>query len=445
MTKGNKRWNIIVITVDSLRADAIGGSEGRDQSPPYLEQFTQQGIVFSQAIAQGPYTTASIPSLLTGLFPSRLELIPFPEITGVLPGNELTLASWLKKAGYHTAAFHSSPLLSRIFGYARGFDAFYDDLLGQNLRLPPKAKLALNRLQRAFRAQPYLPAKTLNHKALAWLEGVKEPFFLWLHYMDTHGPYQHKKGLRYLEKVRAERLWRKAAKEGRPKTGLLTGAEVEELRAAYREEVAYLDRQLEILFERLDRMGLLQSSLIVFTSDHGDAFGEHGFFVHPHYPYEELIRVPLIIRTPGIEPKIIDKPVPLVSLTPTVLDFTGTSVDTAFDGQSLRPLLETGDDSCLPEYIISEAEFDPYYIGAIRTVEWKLILNEEAGTKELYHLIEDPNERQNVVQDYPNIAEELETKLRDRRHPTQKSEEIRELLKADHEILDKRLQDLGYL
>ena len=443
MVRKNEQLNIILITSDSLRADALGYWGEKKQNTPWCNHFVPQGVAFTQAIAQGPYTTTSIPSLLTGLHPIKLKPILSHDIAGVLMQGTATLAELLKNAGYHTAAFHSNPLLSRIFGYDRGFDIFYDDLFLRNLRIPSKAKLALNRLQRALRVQPYLPAKSLTQKALAWLNQAKRPFFLWLHYMDTHGPYQRRKRLRYLEKFRAERLWRKAVK----KPELVTEEEKKKLREAYREEVAYLDQRIGMLFEQIDLMGFVHSSILVFTADHGEAFGEHGYFTHTHQLYEELIRVPLIIHVPEIQPRIIDKLVGLVNLTPTILDFAGVKVDESFDGHSFRPLIESGDESYLPDYIISEAEFNPY-IGAIRTADWKFILNERAGTKELYNVTMDVQEQHNVIHNYPNIAEELEAKLRkhfSKGFPSKKSKGTEQLSNVDQKILDKRLRDLGYL
>jgi arylsulfatase len=436
--------NVILITADSLRVGGVRWDKANGQSLSSLRQFASQGIAFPQAIAQGPYTTASIPSLLTGKYPSRLKPIASDKIAGVLMEGAFTLAELLHQAGYHTAAFHSNPLLSRIFGYNQGFDDFYDDLFLQSLKLSRRAMLLLNRLQRILRRQPYLPAEGLNWKALAWLKKAREPFFLWLHYMEPHGPYQSRNGFQYLNKLKAEQLWRKAVKH--PEA--MTLPEVEELKRGYREEVAHLDRQLGILLEELQQMGPMESSLIIFTSDHGDAFGEHGLFSHPHQLYEELIRVPLIFRIPGLKPKTVEKPVPLVSLVPTILDFAGVKTDESFDGCSLRPLLESDDESCLPEYIISEAEFTPYYIGAIRTDEWKFILNERAGTKELYHLVEDQEEQRNVIHEYPQVAEELEAKLRahlSAGKPEEGEPDSAELSWEETKVLEERLRSLGYL
>lgn len=213
MSKEDKRLSMILITVDSLRANTTGYPGKVNQSTPSLDQFIQQGVMFAQAIAQGPYTTASIPSLLVGLYPIRLKPIPSNEIAGVLMEGVPTLAELLKQVGYHTGAFHSNPLLPRLFGYDRGFDTFYDDLFLKDLKLPQRAKLILNRAQRALRIHLYLPAAGINKKALDWLKKAKEPFFLWLHYMDPHGPYQSRRGFQYLNKIRAERPWRKAVKQ----------------------------------------------------------------------------------------------------------------------------------------------------------------------------------------------------------------------------------------
>jgi len=446
MERNGERCNILLITVDSLRADVC--CRPGANSTPNLDMLAERAAVFHTAIAQGPYTTASIPSLLSGKYPARLKRIASDKIAGVVAGETPTLPAYLKQAGYHTAAFHSNPLLSHAFGYNRNFDSFYDHLGFHNLKLSQRMSVLLNHVRRAFGTQPYLPAEGLSKKAIRWLEKARKPFFLWLHYMDPHGPYLAHGGFRYLNKFRSERLWRKAVRS--PEA--VSEGEAHELRAAYQQEVAYLDQQLGLFFNALDTMGLLDASLVVFTADHGDAFGEHGQFSHPHQLYEELIRVPLYIRMPGVQPRTIEEPVGLVSLAPTILDFAGVKANEPFDGPSLRPLIERGDKSTLPRYVITEAEFSPYYIGAIRTVEWKFILNEREGTKELYCLVNDPEEQRNVISEERDVARGLEAMLREYlsgSKPAQNGHSERGLQaglsQAEREELEDRLRALGYL
>lgn len=437
--------NILLITVDSLRADVVNccNEDKKPSLTPNIDCFAQSSLIFKEAWAQGPYTTASVPSILTGKYAGNLKPIPSNEIAGVLIEGTTTLAEYLKQYGYHTAGFHSNPLLSRIFGYDRGFDFFYDDLFLQRLRLPNRLKLMINRIQRILRPQPYLTAAGINRKVYPWLDKLRQPFFLWVHYMDPHGPYQTKNGLSYLAKFKAERLWQKAVKY--PQT--LSVREKETLHKNYLQEVSYLDRHFGHLAGKLASNNLLENTLTIITADHGDGFGEHGFYTHPHLLYEELIHVPLIIRPPGgyNEPKIINHPVTLVNLLPTILDYAGLPEADSIDGQSMKPLLMNPACLSLPDYVISEAEFQGENVSSIRSGQWKLIVNNRENTRELFNLAEDPGEQQNLFSLHYQTANMLENQLQmllrgKDNNPGDISPDLEE-----NEELRERLRGLGYL
>jgi arylsulfatase len=418
---------------------------------PNLDRFARKSIVFKTAIAQGFRTPISMPSLFTGKSPHKLTLSSIQSPFGLkhrfrclLLGEEPTIAQVLERHGYQTAGIHSNPLLTSYFGYHKGFQYFYEDLFLKNAALPSSVKRWLMRFPHFFRSSPYLPAESLNKKALSWLDQAKDPFFLWLHYMDAHGPYQSKKGLRYVNKIRADLLYRKAT--GNPKA--ITDEECQRLYEWYKEEVAYLDREIGKLFECLERKGRMENTLVILTADHGEEFREHGRLTHHSTLYEEVLHVPAIFKLPHADRGgwMVDKPIGLVQVFPTILDFLGIQTDIRFDGKSLFPLIDKNDERSLPDYVLSHGKFAPKPRISIRNEEWKLIVDDSLPKGELYHLKTDPGEHSNVVDNHPDITSKLTQELKRRvAGPSNGSRSAGWAKKeVDGEIL-QRLKELGYL
>ncbi len=437
----NKK-NILLITIDSLRADAIKCINHSSKiSTPNFDELAKKSVFFTNAISAGSYTTTSVPSILTGEYPSSLPLIKGKLYGHPTPEGNSKIAKILKRKDYKTSAFHSNPLLSRIFGYKDGFDSFYDDLFLKSFPLSGSLKWFLNRIRRLIRPVPYLPASKLNKKAIKWLKKTSSPWFLWLHYMDPHGPYQIHQGFPFLNRIKAERVWRKAHKTPEK----LTQREKEQLKEGYRKEVEYTDKQIGKLLDKLKKENKLKETIIIVTADHGEGFGDHGFYSHPHYLYDELLRVPLFVSTPGIEKKIVSSPVSLVNLVPTILELANLKSNESFDGKSLSPLIKKGDKNCLQEYIISESEFDPF-IGTIRGKKWKFIKNGKEDKEELYNLKKDPREKRNLLKENPEIAKKLRQKLKD--HVNSSSQKREKDQSSDQEMnqeIKDKLRSLGYI
>jgi arylsulfatase len=432
-----RKLNLLLITADSLRADAVGwGARHVGSSPtPHLDRLAEEALVFTQGIAQGTYTMMSMPALLAGAAPSRLRPYSFGEEGGVLLGPNATLPEAAVEAGYRTAGFHSNPYLSRAFGFERGFETFYDDVLLGQSRYQIKAHMLIYRLRRLIRFWPYLPARGLNRKVLSWLGQGDEPFFLWVHYMDTHGPYQSSAEFNLAARIRDEALWRKAVR--RPEA--LSAPERAGFAGAYRRAVTNLDREVGDFLEEFERRGWRDRTAVLFTADHGEEFFEHGRFGHSNAPYEELIRVPLTVCVPGVSARTIDAVVSLVDVAPTVVDIMGGAAPPHFEGQSLlrfatvaRPQLES--------VAIVEQTLAPY-VAAVRTREWKFILG-DTGRRELYALGTDPGEARNVVGEHSGVAQGLERQLAAHRRPPAESTT---LSLEEEDLVTKRLRDLGYL
>ncbi len=425
------RQNVILITIDSLRADVVGPS-----LTPVLDDLAAESLVFSNAIAQGCYTMMSMPALFAGTAPSRLRPYYFGEEHGVLLGAHPSVAEVVAQEGYHTGGFHSNPYLSRAFEFDRGFRDFDDDMVLGGSRQRARLHMLAYRLRRLFRSRPYLPAGPLNRKALAWLARARRPFFLWLHYMDTHGPYQSDVRFHLLTRIRDEGLWRKAI-GGRK---ALSPVERERVFESYRRAAANLDCALGEFFGALRRDGVLDQTAIVVTADHGEEFFEHGRFGHGNGPYEELIKVPLMIRVPGIPARTIDTQVSLVDVAPTVVELAGGPTRAHFEGQSLLRFARHRVAEAPALVAITEQTLTPY-VAAVRRTEWKLISGGD-GRAELYHLVHDPGETRNVAAEHTEVVTSLAAELQvHKKDPGS----LKSLSPDEEEVVARRLRDLGYL
>lgn len=465
------RPNILFVTVDSLRSDHV--SCCNPDSPvetPNVDSLASDGIAFTNAFAQGPFTTFSMPSLFTARYPSGLHYTSHDDggIVGVAIEDERTIVEAFAAAGYATAGFHSNPLLTDLFNFDRGFDTFDADM---PLRTSDVSKpaLLLTKARRLLRKHAYLPAEKLTEKSAAWAEEQvdDDPFFLWAHYMDPHGPYQSKDGFAYYEKFRAERLWQKAVHE--PET--ITDAERERLIKTYREEVRYTDRHVGRLVDRV-RAVSHRPLIVVFTADHGDGFGAHDYFSHPHELYDELLHVPLVVSIPSWPAGgSVEQLVELLDVAPTVLEAADIDRPHTFEGMSLAPAVEhavggtditkdaaesddvTGDSPTGPigntvdltDLVFAEAQLGTVYVGAVRTNSWKYVSHDLDDATYLYDLSTDLDELCDVSEDYPDVLDDLEKALLAHRERPAGVGDVGEVGQAIDGDVERQLKRLGYL
>jgi len=432
--------NVLLVTIDSLRADYVYG-DGADT--PAHDALADAGTVYERAFSQGPFTTFSMPSLFTSRYPSELQYVEFSESTvGVYIDDEPTLPNAFRQAGYETAGFHSNPLLSNLFGFDRGFDAFDAQLpFSGTDALPGRTKLLADKFFRLVRKHPYLPAERINERALDWIDRRDDdrPFFLWLHYMDVHGPYIAKDGLHYANKYRGEKLWRKAVT--RPTE--ITDGERDRLLELYRTEVEYTDSCLGDLFAGARERGLWEDTVVVATADHGEEFGAHGTYSHPHETYDALTHVPLVVRDPAESFEPVDRPTELLDVAPSLLDRSGIPVPEAFSGRSLL------DPTASTEAIaISEADLVPEYHASVRDDRYRYVRNDVADREFLYDTEQDPDEQHDVAGEHADVRDRLSDVLD--AHLATGTREVGgekgvERTDIDDEEVSTRLQDLGYL
>jgi len=320
--------HVILLSADALRADHLSCYGYHRDTSPRIDDFAVESITFTSAYSASSHTREAVPSLLTGRHPDAA-------VDDEYHINADSIGSLLSDAGFETAGFHSNPFVSRAYGFGDGFGKFDDDLhLGRH-KLIALAQRAFDK----FRNRHYARADEINERSLEWIDSLDkgESFFLWNHYMDTHGPYEPpgEYGTLYgedtLSDSEAQTLYQRAIDN--PET--ITEEERQSLIDAYDSEIRYNDEKIGSFLDALDERGILEESLIVFTADHGDAFGEHGYYEHPRFVHDELVHVPLLVCVPETSGKTVDTPVSTIDIVTTILSqVEGTNV--SLPGSDLR-------------------------------------------------------------------------------------------------------------
>jgi arylsulfatase len=318
------RPNLLLVSIDTLRGDRLACYGGPADAGVALCALAESGTRYAWAFATAPSTAPSIASLLTGRYPRSHAVSQ--RARSRLPDGVPTLAGSLRAAGYATAAFVSNPVLERGKGLDRGFDV-YDD------RMPRRE---LNRPRYRERT-----ARDTTDAALAWVEDAPEPWFVWVHYQDPHGPYDPPGAPPARDRpgdAALPLLDEDSGAGGIPAYQALAGARTPEAYAArYLAEIRYTDGEVGRLVRRIDAIG--RPPLVVATADHGEAFGEDAFFfAHGHSVGLEQIRVPLWVRPAEPGPaRVVQTPVSLVDVAPTLLRAAGLDPD-ALPGSEGREL-----------------------------------------------------------------------------------------------------------
>jgi arylsulfatase len=388
--------NVVLITIDTLRDDHLGCLGHSARTSPNLDAFAREAALFASCVSAAPATVPSIVSLITSRYPSYHSV-------GTVNGwramslDEPTLAFALAQNGYRTAAFVGNYLLRRKAKLYRGFQV-YDDTFNS-------AELV--------RGLPERTADRTTAYAENWIQTLgSEPFFLWVHYQDPHGPYTPPDSYReqfppvtVAEDPASLPVTSNYGYGGIPEYQYLDGKmSPAEYRALYQAEIAFTDEMIGRLIERLKAGGLWENSVVILTADHGEALGEHGFwFCHGQNVMEELIHVPLIVRVPGADQgRRIDELVSLVDVVPTVLDAAGLPDVLECSGLSLLPLINGSASLLAREYVVAEDDYQHVCIRGRRT---KYITGPEEEF--LFDLIADSRELINIIDDQPEFIAEL--------------------------------------
>ncbi|WEL21113.1 sulfatase [Halorhabdus sp. BNX81] len=448
--------NIVLVTIDSLRADHLGYYGYDRETSPVIDSLAADGLSFD-AYANSSWTRASFPSIITSTYP--LEFGGFE----YLSDQRTTVGSVVSEGDYETAAFHSNLWLSRDYNYGRGFDQFYDSKTDPSLLAKLRAFVKLNldddgivyrTLQRLYDVteekagvdvgQTYKDAETITDEAIEWIESTTGDFFVWVHYMDVHHPYvPHSKisadlgidpGVSEREAIQLRRKMLEEPEE-------ISDDEYQTLVDLYDTEIRYTDTHIGRLIDVANQHGGDEDTAVVLTSDHGDEFREHGQFSHTPTMYDEVLHVPIIVSGADVkETGHQDEQVELLDIAPTVADLADVPTPDSYRGRSLLAAAGSGEDVD----VISETWQNDEYKLSVRTPEWKYIWDRDAGVRELYHLASDPDETQNVINDQPDIADNLQERLREHLEELRETNETLPNVSMDNET-EARLKDLGYL
>jgi arylsulfatase A-like enzyme/Tfp pilus assembly protein PilF len=364
--------NIVLITLDTCRADRLGCYGFGLAATPAVDRLAAEGVRCADAVTSAPITLPAHASIFTGLLPPAHGVRDNGAY--LLSDDATTLAEALKRTGYETAAFVSALVLNRRYGLAQGFDVYDDNLWSED---EPALFMIRDR-----------PAPRTAARAVAWIEtrarsAPPTPFFLWAHFFDPHQPYN--------AKVRSRHL----------------------LPTAYDAEIAQADEGVAAIVDSLERLGVFDATCVVVAADHGESLGEHGERTHGVFIYDATVRVPLIFRYPALLPRgrIFERPVHVFDIAPTLLAMAGGELPNA-QGLNLLPALRG--DSPLPERaqysesLLSELGFGMAPLFGVRYRGHKYI---RAPQPERYDLAKDGHERFNRYDADPALARELDYEL----------------------------------
>jgi len=400
-----RRPNVLLVTIDTLRADRVGAYGYAAAHTPALDQVAREGLLCRDVVAAAPITMPSHASLLTGLYPPAHGVRD--NGSAALAPSVVTLAERLQSAGYTTQAFVSAVVLSRLYGLDQGFATYDDDLAAEDA---PRLFMIRDR-----------PASRTSAQVLEWFAGwraqpSRAPFFTWVHFFDPHQPLE---------------------------------APAEDARGAaspYDAEISSADRGVGRILDALRAADVLDDTIVIVTADHGEGLGEHGEATHAVFVYDATVRVPLLVRYPSrfAPGSVYDGPVRHVDVVPTLLgmlrlpggdDTQGTDLAPAWRGEIAPPALTQYSES-----LLSELGFGMAPLHAVRADGFKWI---RAPRPELYDLRSDPAELRNLYPEAERRAASLDRELArimaERTAPARTADSP-----ANRETLEM-LQSLGYL
>ena len=428
------RHNVLLVTVDSLRADYLGMYSPeiqREDISPNIDQWAKGGLIFSRAITQSSHTSPAFLAILSGNYASKYG----DWFNRPVSNKRMLLSEIFKSNGYNTCGINSNPYISHLYHFDKGFDLFIDNIHLHSEKTVNRKLLGVMAKIKAVIKQPYENAEHINNQVISMLPKLSSPYFIWVHYMDVHGPYLSRKGWGLRNRITAAYLWKKALQS--PQS--ITDRERQRLIDSYKEGIHYLDRHIKELIANIDQA----NTIVILTADHGDLLGEHNVFGHSSTLYEGVLHVPLIIKLPSklqYGGKKITQPVRSVDLTPTLTDLLGLKTEASFYGQSFASLIQENSCPYYCEVIISE--LSRKFLSAEKD-GWKLIVNYKTNNKELYNIENDVSETNNIYLDNLSLANKLEAFIADHVRKNKSNEET-PAIEHSKEIKE-RLKALGYM
>lgn len=386
-----KRWNVVVVLVDSLRTDQLQATGGAREVMPAVEALAREGRVYTDCVTQASHTDYAAPAVFSSHYPLRARDVYRYSKNPAYP--RVMIYDVLKSLGWRTALFSSqNEEWSQMMDYLQtgGLDVIRH---ARTMSGPESAPTEGSAFARA------VDDSVTISEALRWIEGAGgEPFFLYLNLQNSHLPYPVPRD--FPRRFGPEKLDFKISIGWYPQEKTAVVKEV------YADSLAYVDAQVNRVFRRLREMGAWDRTLVVVTGDHGEAFYEHGSAAHANGVHEEVIRVPLVFRAPGMTPGRDARPVQLLDVAPGVFRLLGLPVHPSFQGEDpFAPSFRRD----RVRYVLSDTPWKTQ-LGVIRS-GFKLIRDGDGGAAVLYDLGADPGERKDTAEARPEIARDLNRRL----------------------------------
>ncbi|MBI4004251.1 MAG: sulfatase [Candidatus Omnitrophica bacterium] len=470
---GTQRPNILLIVMDTARADRFSSYGYHRKTTPNLDRLAQDGVLFERASSAAPWTLPSHATLFTGLYPAQHQAErPHPR----LDSRFATLAELLYDHGYQTAGFSNNHWVSREMNFHQGFEHFDDMLDGGRLINRLAVVRVMKKVTGLVTRRLDDGAEATNQSVRRWLKTVFDPgrpFFVFINYREPHFPYKPPEAFRsrFLRHPRepVEKVLEVAASLHRFAPAAHQAARVDRpmrqlLNDLYDGEIAYLDAKIGELLGELETRRLLDDTVVIVTSDHGENIGDHGLFGHQFSVYETLLHVPLVLRYPAGLPagRRVAERVSLVDLLPTLIELlslAAPSLQAALPGHSwvgsslvVAPDLPIRSEYAAPVPMLArsrtrgQAIDERSFMRSLKSLSRggvKFIWASD-GHHELYDLRHDPGESQNVIQQFPDTARALKAEL-DQWLTAMQSAGTPEDVEPMREWTRKELRALGYL
>lgn len=427
--------NVVVILMDALRADRLGVYGNPRPTSPYIDRLARNALVFEHAYAQAPWTAPSVASLFTGTYQSVHQVTHRMDDSrefSVLDDRFVTLAEVFHAAGYRTGAFSSQAWILPETGFAQGFDDFV------------VASSIFDRYE----------TDRVVRSAMGWiLQHRDEPFFAYVHILNPHSPYEPPPpfdriwwqravppSMQKLSRLGIDEQWQRLLRLGTANGDPLTRDDLDYLLAMYDGEISYVDWWIGALVRELHERGMLEKTLIVITSDHGENFSEHGLFGHAQHVYNPEISIPLIFSNPKLFPeqRRVAAVVESIDVYPTLVDLIGAPRPAQLQGENLLGHERRG---------TAYTEGTNLKQHKIQDGEWSLIADHDLASPHLYHLGDDPGEARDVAAAHPEQVARLLGLLRRQRdlnhaHALHRNE--RQTTEIASEMIE-RLRAMGYV
>jgi arylsulfatase A-like enzyme len=430
-TRPPDRPNLLLITIDALRADHVGCYGYDRPTTPGLDRLADEGVRFACAVTQAPYTLPATASILTSLYPMTHRVGYGRSLRGIR-----TLPRILHERGYRTAAFADNPWLNPQHGFDVGFDRYV-----MNAPLTDPA---------------------VDRRIREWLRTADQPFFLWLHYLSPHAPYRaHPEYFSLIgrDPFRAGVMFpAEEVERYKDPDRKLSPGRISDIVDLYDSEIWFADRSIGALIRFLDELGVLDRTVVAVTADHGEEFKDHQGMGHSDTLFDELIRVPLLLRYPPALPagRVVDTAVETIDLFPTLLDLLG--IEDGWPPIEGESLLAAASGTGVSGPSIAFSDRPPGWLKCVTDGEHKLLRS--TGNRlfripwgyrrdHLYDLRADPRETTDRLQDEPAVA----ARLRDEMSIlVARSDRIRQELQTGHqetiefnEDLIEQMKALGYI